>query len=252
MGLFNFFKTKEEPSDFGSDYKLRKFKCDTDKLQVIIDLVKVPFEERDKLWEKTFFENIDTAGFSESIPQIKIGSDGFPYFILKTNEKFNPFESYCIRKIKDEILLERGMGIVLNPDKDSGDWIFTYGDILNYHLNNEFYSVINHKGENEIIDKNSDIMISQPSENYLPEKAKRHIRATMIKGGIAKPKMMMTNRTSGNQMIQELVFNIFMEDFPLESDFKKQMQKLQWYLPKHYIITTVPKKSEISKHLKNF
>jgi len=255
MGLFNFFKSKNDQFEYSREYNLRKLKCDVEKFHAIVELVKIPKNERDTSWQKSLLENIDAASFSESNPQIKIGHDGFPYFVFKTNENFNPFESFCIRKLKDSILLERGFGVVLNPvSNHESDWIFSCGDILNFHLNNEFYSNKLHSlhtGE-EIISEDKEVMISQPSENYLPDVTKKFLKTTLIREGISKPKMTMISRMANNEMIHELIFNIFREDFPQENAFKMTIQKLQWYLPKHYIISAISKKSDLNKHLKAF
>jgi hypothetical protein len=253
MGLFNFLRSKKNPAEIDNEYNLRKHICDVEKLQVIIDLGKTPKNERDATWQSTFLENIDSAGFSESIPQVKIGPDNFPYFILKTGEKFNPFESYCIRKIKDDILLVRGMGVVINPGPgDESDWVFTYGDILNFHLNFEFYSKVGpvQNSGMDVIHEDTEVMISEPSESYLPDKAKKVIKTNLIKAGISKPKMLMMNRLINGEIVQELVFNIFREDFSSEEEFKQELHRLHWYLPRHYIITTITKKSAVARQLK--
>ncbi len=253
MGIFNLFGSKNEQADFGKEYNLRKLKCDAEKFDAVVRLVKTPKNERDEVWQDMLLQNIDTASFSESMPQVKIGSDGFPYFIFKTSEKFNPFEFYCIRKIKDDILLERGFGVVLNPGPgDEHDWLFSYGDILNYHLNGEFYTG-SHDHRQPVSEEKDlkEAMISQPSENYLPLKTRRLIQKLLVKEGISKPRMLMLSRQSNDEMFHELMFNIFPEDFPDQEARKKLVQKVKWYLPRHYHIRTVSKKSDLIRHLKN-
>ncbi|MBL0316637.1 MAG: hypothetical protein IPP69_12945 [Flavobacteriales bacterium] len=89
---------------------------------------------------KIFYENVQTASYACGSPQIFNGPDGFPYFVLRTPEANKPFESFCIRNMKDDFLLEIGCGVALNPTDNGVDWVFSYGDILNLHLNKEFFS----------------------------------------------------------------------------------------------------------------
>jgi hypothetical protein len=48
----------------------------------------------------------------------------------------------------------------------------------------------------------------------------------------------------------ELVFNIFAEDFETEDHFEALLHRVQWFLPRHYIITVLPKQPEFMENLK--
>ena len=60
----------------------------------------------------------------------------------------------------------------------------------------------------------------------------------------------MVSRPVNGVIIQELVFNLFEEDFESKEQFDFQMHRLSWYLPKHYLLLTIPKSSALKKHLK--
>jgi hypothetical protein len=249
MGLFDFFKKNNESE--AKEVNLRKLQCDAEKLEIIGNLLKIPVNERDLAWQNSFISNIDTAAFSESLPQVQFGPDGFPYFALRVNATFNPFEPYCIKKIKDAILLERGLGVVINPHPNNqSDWVFSYGDILNYHLSNEFYSKIDSANRPGLqnLGEESKVMISQPSEHYLPANTKKFLKNIMNKAGIGKPKVMMMDREVNGKIEHELIFNIFREDFSSEATLASIIKKMQWYLPRHYVISTISKKSELINH----
>jgi hypothetical protein len=139
VGLFDFLKSKDRISKRLSSLNAPLGECDITKTHVIVELLRVSKERRDDDWTQKFLDNVQTASFASDSPQIFNGPDGFPYFILRTPEPNKPFESFCIRNLKD-FLLENGFGIAINPGENSVDWVFSHGDIVNLHLRNEFFT----------------------------------------------------------------------------------------------------------------
>lgn len=252
MGLFDIFKTKKPEENI--HYKnADRPACDISKTQIIVDLFAVPKENRDEKWKQTFFEHVETASFASTIPQITVGPDGFPYFILLTPEPHKPFESFCIRNMKDDFLLEKGFGIAFNPKDSSVEWVFSYGDIVNLHLNKVFYTEADNieiKNE-ETINKAEEILIAQPSDRYLPKETRAILKKHLQSIGIKQPKIMMICRQVEGVFIRELAFNIFKEDFSSVNQLNNIMHQLSWFLPKHYIILSVPKDSNLTKFFEN-
>src|SRR4029078_5915006 len=113
--------------------------CDILKTQVILDLLSIPADKRDERWNQKFLTDIRTASFACTDPQIVKGPDGFPYFGLTTPEPGKPFTSYCIKNMAEDFLMDNGYGVVINPNENSADWVFSYGDIVNLQLNDVFY-----------------------------------------------------------------------------------------------------------------
>jgi hypothetical protein len=252
MGLFDIFKTKK-PTENIQQKKADRPECDISKTQIMVDLFSVPKENRDDKWKQTFFENVQTASFACNNPQVTVGPDGFPYFTLLTPEPHKPFDSFCIRNMKDDFLLEKGFGITINPKDNSVEWVFSYGDIVNLHLNKEFYTVTDNieiKNE-ETIKNDEEILIAQPSETYLPKETRAIIKKHLQANGIKQPKIMMICRKVDGTVIQELAFNIFREDFSSIDQLNNLMRQLSWFLPRHYIILSVPKNSNLTKNFDN-
>ncbi len=106
MGLFDFLKTKDKAIENPVQPKVDRPKCDITKTQVIVELLQIPQEQRDDNWRQTFYDNVQTASFACGNPQIFNGPDGFPYFVLQTPEPNKPFESFCIRNMKADFLLD--------------------------------------------------------------------------------------------------------------------------------------------------
>jgi len=224
--------------------------CDISKTQVMVKLFQVPVENRDDAWEKSFYENVQTASYACGSPQVINGPDGFPYFVLLTPEANKPFESFCIRNMKDDFLLEDGLGVVLNPRENGVDWVFSYGDILNLHLNKEFFSKTdNIELQNvETIEKEEEILIAQPSESYFPKQSRAILRSFLQSIGVEEPKIMMVCRKMEGEVIQELAFNLFAEDFENIDHLNFRLKQISWFLPRHYVILSVPKNAEWIAH----
>ncbi len=219
--------------------------CDITRTQVMDNLFQVPQQERDEAWQKIFCEEVQTASFACGNPQVISGPDGFPYFVLKIPEPNTPFESFCIRNMKDDFLLERGLGVVINPTAHSADWVFSYGDIVNLHLNKEFFTKTDdiHLQNKETLQQDEKVLIAQPSESYLPRSARRVLRAFLEGTGIQEPKILMLCRTIEGQVVQELAFNVYPEDFSSTEQLNYRLQQISWFLPRHYIVLSLSKKS---------
>ena len=244
MGLFEFLKTKGKPAEKITPTKGDRPECDITKTQLMVDLFKIPEEQRDDSWRQTFFDTVQTASYACGDPQILEGPDGFPYFVLQTPEPNKPFKSFCIRNMKDDFLFEKGYGVAINPTKDSVDWVFSYGDIVNLHLNKEFFTKTDRlELQNvEILTKDEKILLAQPSEAYLPKPTRKILKSFLQSIGIRKPGISLIFRTIEGQAIPELAFNIFREDFQSNDQLNYRLKQISWFLPKHYVIHSGPKK----------
>lgn len=215
---------------------------DLEKTQAIWNLCQVAHEQRDDQWRARFLGSVAEASFRCGDPQVIEGPDGFPYFQLLLPEPETVFRCYVVDKMKDEFLLDHGLGVAINPDRAAPDWVFSYGDIVNYHLTGEFYSPSDAAADlprQEVIEKEEDALVGQPSEEYLPAAARRAIREHLLRVGIRDPRILLMSRVVGSAMVQELVFDLSPDRFPSEEHYRVVMQSLAWYLPRHYTYVSV-------------
>ena len=239
MGLFDFLKPKETPPS-PAQAAPEPYLGDLEKTGKLFELVETPHSERDEAWDAAFLSNVAAASFRCGNPQVIQGPDGFPYVPLLLPESGVGFQCYVIDRMKDDFLLEKGFGVVVNPTQTVADWVLTYGDILNLHLNNEFYTTTETPfskglGDEEIVG-NEQVMIGQPAEALLPQVA-RTVLSEFLKGaGVAAPKvlLLMRQQRAGAGVSQDLVFNLTPKDFADEDTYRRVMQQLAWFLPRHY------------------
>ncbi|MEX6690669.1 hypothetical protein QTN47_24395 [Danxiaibacter flavus] len=254
MGLFDFLKKKEQPQTvFKTEKSVPKetepYLGDLNKTDIIYRLVQTPRNERDEKWQQTFLENIGQASFRCGNPQVITGPDGFPYFQLFLPEPGKSFQCYVIERMKDDFLMTSGFGVVINPTPNSADWVLTYGDILNLHLNKTFYTTtetpFSRDSNDETIAENEKVMIGQPSETILPRQTRQFIAEFLKRNGVKAPKvlLMMRHRKGGKGVSQDIVFNLTPANFKDENTYRSVMQTIGWYLPRHYSFVGMDEKS---------
>jgi len=215
---------------------------DLEKTQAIWNLCQVDDEQRDDQWTARFLGSVAEAAFRCGDPQVIEGPDGFPYFQLLLPEPDTQFECFVLDKMKDDFLLQHGLGVVINPDRGSPDWVFTYGDIVNFHLSGEFYTPPDEGAGNpgaETIEQEEQVLVGQPAEDVLPAAARRAIREHLLRLGVMEPKVLLMKRNKAGAMVNELVFDIKPDQFPSEEQYQMVMLSLGWFLPRHYTYVSV-------------
>ncbi len=248
MGLFDFLKNKKSSTPQSTSPTNPRQECDINGTYKMVELFNVPRDQRDDNWRQTFLDDVQSASFACADPQVSQGPDGFPYFVLNTPEPGKAFQSFCIRNMKDDFLLEKGFGVAINPNKYSAEWVFSHGDIVNLHLNGEFYSRKNHPDLPgvEIIQKAEKVLVAQPSESFLPKATRKALKSFLQYYGIQNPKLLMICRAVDRKVIQELAFNIFLEDFSSPEHLQERQEQISWFLPKHYTILSIPRNSDLA------
>lgn len=228
---------------------------DLEKTGILVDLSKVPQEKRNEAWLKSFISNVSLASFKAGDPQVITGPDGFPYFNLLLPEPGETFQCYVIDNMVFDFLATQGLGIVIGANKEQPDWVFTYGDVMNYAVKRDFYNKDNTFFNTEPADNkvtfasDKEIMVGQPSEFLLPKPTRDVLRGFLNFKGIKEPKvlLMSSNSTDGKQ-VQDLVFNFTPKNFSNEDEFRGTVQQMQWFLPRHYSVTFFDEDSSLKSH----
>ena len=213
---------------------------DLEKTLIINNLIAIPFQERNEDWVAQFLDSIAEANLQVAEPEVIMSNDGYPYFNLRTIETGSNFQAY-VMKDRLSTILNNGFGVAINAHHEQPDWMFSYGDILNYALNNEFYTddhLFSRNNQDFVIGKDEEILVGQPSEAILPEYAKIQLRGYLAYNGIRNPMIMLIARNykDESKVSQDLVFNITPKNFVTEKEYKDAMNAISWFLPQHYSI----------------
>jgi hypothetical protein len=213
--------------------------CDINKVESVNALLRIPPPERQDEWTAQFLSTVVDASFACGSPQVFIGPDGFPYFALHSPEPFKPFDSFCLCNLAASGV-EQGFGAAINPSQASADWVFSYGDLLTYHL----FGSLRVEGqpapgslpERETLKASESVLVGQPSESYLPAVTRSHIRRYLEeRAGVSAPGVLLMVRPQDNQP-QQLVFSVYRRDQPSDDVFRTILQGISWFLPRHYVV----------------
>lgn len=211
---------------------------DLEKTVSLNALLGIPFAERDQKWVNSFLENIADANLKLASQEVVLASDGFPYVQLQSVHSDESFKAFVINKQLPTLLMQ-GFGVVINPQNEQPDWVFSYGDIANYELNDTFYSentIFSHNRENVAIGADEKVLIGQPSDAILPKYLKNQLREFLKHAGIQTPKIMLIARNAEDEanVKQDLVFNFTPVQLQSEEHFQQIGGAISWFLPKHY------------------
>lgn len=206
-------------------------------------LLETPLKERDSSWIDSFLEDIDESKLQLADPEVAIANDGYPYVHVKTADPDASFQAYVI-KSEVETMLQNGFGLVINAHKDQPDWLFSYGDLLNYQLNGEFYtddSIFSPHGKDFVVPQDEKILVGQPSEDIIPQQTRQHLREYLRFSGIKNAKVLLMARNYENEETasQDIVLNITPDQFANMNEYNQVMNTIAWFLPRHYSIVGV-------------
>lgn len=208
---------------------------DLQKTQLLSNLFATAREARDEKWQQDVIEHLADASFRCGDPQLLTGPGGFPYFQLFIPEPHQPFECYVLSHMVDDFLFDRGWGVVINLQDNQHDWLLTYGDIVNYKLRKEFYSAPHAAlPPTGIIEKEEEVLTGQPSEELLPTPVRNAMRQYLTYYGYPDVKIMLMSRITPQGPVQQIIFNLMVDQFQDEATYQSFMQSLSWFLPGNY------------------
>jgi hypothetical protein len=222
-------------------------KFDLEKTAIVHQLCEVPRENRDAAWRRKFYEVIPDASMQSEQPQVIAGPDGFPYVVLSTPPADAQFDAFCLNHVLD-VCLDQGYGIVINPESQpQPDFVFTYGALWSFKARGDFEPKLASEGEAKPTptpDEEREILVAQPSAEYLPDFARAAISRFMKDVvGVPKPSCFMVIDAAMNPS-QNLVFNVEPANFPSEDVFGQVMRALSWFMPRDYALVVMPGQHE--------
>jgi hypothetical protein len=225
-------------------------KFDLTKTREVQDLLAVDREQRGPEWISRFYRAIVDASMATTPDQVLQGPDGFTYFVLKLPPAEQAFEPFCISHILD-VCLDRGAGIVVQPEPHPPQWVFPYGLLWSYK---EFSAFVvdqpeGKQGSEEGVQPaaGGTVLAGQPSAAFFPAYARTVVRRFLIDSiGVAVPEVLLLH-DPGAVPERSLAFNIFPDDFAEPEEFGNVMYRLTWFLPRHYGLISISRDSEFVK-----
>jgi len=224
MGFFDFLNQEGVPAPAAGDGFQPLAAGDLTSTRIVQQLLAVPKSRRNASWSDQFLAHVADAAFFSRQPNVILGADRLPFFALYSDKGEQDYPVHVIHHMKDDILLEHGMGVVINPTGQNADWAFSFGDILNFHLHGTFYPS---KGGTAPAQ-------GMAPQSRLPQPARKAIRAFLQDLGVSSPKVMLSAWDHAGPGSLELVFSFSPQEFHSVDDFRLAMNKLSWFLPRNY------------------
>lgn len=213
---------------------------DIDLTDKLVELFQIPQGDRDAGWRHDFLLTVPNAALTLAEPEVQKGPDGFPYLQLLIPPDDTEFKGFSISHLLD-VSIERGVGAVILPQAGANPyWVFSYGNLLSYKLLGTFDArPMTPPPPSAPPGGERQVMVAQPNESYLPAAARQIIKQYLELNGVQQPAMFMLHDTS-MQPPQQLVFNLFRENYPSDEHYHAVCQRLTWYLPPSYSFVTLP------------
>jgi hypothetical protein len=165
------------------------------------------------------------------------GPDGFPYMVLSTEgEASEPF----LNLVKWGA--DRGIGLVVNPQKEAPDLVLTYGMLWNYVERGEFLTETPTQKSGDIqIAQNAQLFAGVPSESYWPAARRKIFKEFLLQQGVIQAKVLMLSEKSDGPM--DLTFSLESLGSPEKPEWAGILEAFSWFFPRHYSLSILSEKN---------
>lgn len=234
MGFFDFMTRQGSQAPAGGFQPLPTGAMTSTR--IVQELLALPKAERNQAWSRQLLAHVADAAFFTRYPSVLLGADRLPFFALYSTPAEEPYPTHVIHHMKDDILLEHGMGVVINPSGPDADWAFSFGDILNFHLHGAFYP--------PPADTAAPPAQGMAPQSRLPQPARNALRGFLQALGVAAPRVMLAAWDHAGPGSLELVFSFSPQEFKSVDDFRFAMSNISWYLPRNYSYSVAGKQAK--------
>ncbi len=185
--------------------------------------------------ELQFLSGIPSMKFSLVKKEARMGPDGWPYLFANFASEGESFAPLC------QWLSQRGIGLVINPEKEIPDAVLTYGMVWNFKERGVFFNELkeNKPAGTAELDPSEELFFGNPTESYLPGYVRKILKQFFLDQGILNPRVLMLTE---DQVNFDLAFSVESLDNPPETEWAGIAEAISWFLPGDYSILLVPEK----------
>ncbi|OFZ15458.1 MAG: hypothetical protein A2Z20_12250 [Bdellovibrionales bacterium RBG_16_40_8] len=202
----------------------------------IYTLINTKGELRDEAWENSFLKSLPSAKLRVLDESPRTGPDGWPYLMVVLDASGDESASKVLTWLSD-----KGIGLVINPQKESPDFVLSYGMVCNFRERGKFLSPIINEITGQVqFSAGEKVYAGEPSEDFLPGYSRSILRTFFQGNKIEKMKVLVV---SPDQKHYDLCFSL--EAFGLleEKDHNRILESIAWFLPSHYSIVLISEKN---------
>ncbi len=191
----------------------------------IIDCLKAKDTDRDQAWQEQFLKLFPSSHVTILSSEPQQGPDGMPYFLVQVEES----SKEPLNKLL-HWLSQKGIGLVVHPEKEYPDYIFTYGMIW-YFKETRFF--LNPHKKNLQTSQSAKVVVGQPNKEFLPLYVRLILKQFFLDQGIYKPQLAMIGIDKYNM---DICFCLESLGSPPVSEHEDLLKAISWFLPQHYSI----------------
>jgi len=211
-------------------------------------LLAIGMDDRDLKWELSFLQILPqvTCRLLSQDPQV--GPDNWPYMLIDLDTQAADAVTEPVGRLL-EWLSTRGIGLVVNPQKDYPDYVLTYGMIWSYQLRGKFLDLSaggsNSAGEDTKpavatkYELGSQVIRGQPTKEALPDSVRKILKEFFRDQGVHQPKIM---GLSPDGKSFELAVSLESIGNPKESEYQGVAEAISWFLPPDYPVVLMSEK----------
>ncbi len=201
----------------------------------LIELTNTPESERTPEWEVKFFQTLTQSNLELLTADPQQGPDGWPYLLARTAEGATEPAQKMI-----QWLALKGMGLVVNAQKDYPDYVFSYGMLWSFKETGFFFKDMEPEKEGVVeFDLNSIKHAGTPTPQYLPDYVRSILREFFRDQGVLAPKILVISQ---DKIKYELAFSLESLGNPPENEHAGVAEAIGWFLPPHYTLLLVSEK----------
>jgi len=204
---------------------------------MISKLLSTPTNKRDEAWTQEFLKALIGTTVKMLSPDPRQGPEGFPYMMVSTDEGKEPFLNVV------KWCSEKGIGIVLNPQKPHPDFLFTYGNLWNYISRGEFFSASPSKVDSKSfqLKDGQALFAGKPTEAFWPVYARGIFKEFLLQQGFMNVRFLLLSEKAEGPM--DMVFSLESLGNPPETEWPGILEGFSWFFPSHYPLALLSEKS---------
>lgn len=202
------------------------------------ELLNATDADRTPTWEESFLSEFPAQNVSLIYEDAKPGPDNWPYLWVTTDTQGKKEES--VPKLI-EWLSSRGIGLVLNPNKQMPDYIFPYGMLWHFQQNGAFSARVKPDFTNnqELNFSKKDLSYGYPTQDYVPDYVRKILRDFFLQQGLVQVKWVMLTKDQKNY---DLCFSLESLKSPPQKEHQGILEAISWFLPNHFQLAIVSEK----------
>lgn len=207
-------------------------------------LLAIGMDDRDLKWELSFLQTLPQVSCRLLSQDPQVGPDNWPYMLIDLDTQAADAVTEPVGRLL-EWLSTRGIGLVVNPQKDYPDYVLTFGMIWSYQLRGKFLDLSAGGSNIGVADQvvqpqppvaseyevGSQVVRGPPTKEALPDTVRKILKEFFRDQGVHKPKIM---GLSPDGKSFELAVSLESIGNPKEEEYQGIAEAISWFLPPDY------------------